>query len=141
MAKANFHASRHAQLHHLCCVIQSNMFTIIILLASLYFHFSRSLSTKKIVYIATVPSFPLVSYPDVLITMDATPCHLAFYFLYSCLHLPFWKMWSGCLYNVYTAFQKLQAVRLILHLLFLFNLVRLFIYIWIIVLLHLWTMD
>ena len=55
LGKANFCANRHAQLCHLCCVIQNDIFTIGILLLThfvLFSHFVFSLASTSVIFSA-----------------------------------------------------------------------------------------
>ena len=84
LGKANFCTNGHSQLHHLCCVIQSDMLSVYHSPMQLFSHVHFSISSlhqlERLANLQQSPiplQFPL---PDVVIATDATPTHWAFYF-------------------------------------------------------------
>ena len=100
----------------LCCVIQSDMFTILPTIYFLGFNFPFPPYVNWNSYLicnrAPVPlHFPL---PNVVIATDAMPIHWAFYFQGSCLPLLVSRSWSGSMCRAHIALQELQAVAMLL---------------------------
>ena len=119
LGKANFCTSGHSQLHHLCCVIQSDMRSVYHSPTQLFLHVHFSLSSlhqlEQLAKLQQSPvplQFPL---PDVVIATDATPTHWAFYFQGSGLPLSVSGAWSGSLARAHIALHELQAVAVMLH--------------------------
>ena len=119
LGKANFCTNSHAQLNHLCCVIQIDMLHIYHSPTQLFSHVRFSLSSlcqlEQLAHLqqSLVPlQFPL---PHVVISPDSTPTHWAFYFQGSGLPLSVSDTWSGSLCRAHIALQELQAVAIMLH--------------------------
>ena len=117
LGKANFCTNGHSQLCCLCCVIKSDMLSVYHS-PTQFSHVQCFLSSLcQLEWLAHLQQshvplqFPL---PDVVIAMDATPTHWAFYFQGS--GLPLWVSgaWSGSLCRAHIAFQELQAVAMML---------------------------
>ena len=104
--KANFCASGHSQLQRLCCVIQSDMLTVITLLPTCFllstFHFQLYVNWKlsHLQQNAVHLQLPI---PDVVIATDAMPTHWAFYFQGSGLPLSVSGSLSGSMCRINNA--------------------------------------
>ena len=119
LGKANFCTNGHSQLHHLCCVIQSDMLSVYHSPTQLFSHAYFSLSSlHQLEWLAELQQSPVLlqfPLPDVVIATDATPTHWAFYFQESGLPLSVSGAWSGSLSRAHIALQELQAVAVMLH--------------------------
>ena len=112
LGKANFCANGHAQLHHLCCVIQNGMLTVIILLFTYFvlviFLFQLCINLWDCLNFKSIKFCLQVSLSDVVMNMDAMFCHWTFYFLDSGLILSIYRTWAGSEYNVHIPFQRIK---------------------------------
>ena len=119
LGKANFCTNGHSQLHCLCHVIQSDMLSVyhspMQLFSHVYFSLSSLHQLDRLANLQQSPvplQFPL---PDVVIAIDATPTHLAFYFQGSGLPLSVSGAWSGSLCRAHITLQELHAVAVMLN--------------------------
>ena len=119
LGKAKFCTNGQSKLHHLCCVIQSDMLNVYHsptqLFSDVHFSFSSLHQLEQLAKLQQSPvplQFPL---PDVVIATDATPTHGAFYFQGSGLPLSVSGAWPGSLARAHIALQELQAVAVMLH--------------------------
>ena len=119
LGKANFCTNGHSQLWHLCCVIQSDMLSVYISPTQLFFHVYFSLSSlHQLEWLAKLQQSPVPLHfplPDVVIAIDATPTHWAFYFQGFGLPSSVSGSWSGSLSRAHIVLQELQAVAIMLH--------------------------
>ena len=119
LGKTNFCTNGHSQLHHLCCVIQSDMPSVYLSPTQLFscVHFSLS-SLHQLEQLAKLQQSPVplqFPLPDVVIAIDATPTLWAFYFQGSGLPLSVSGAWSGSLSRAHIALQELYAVAVMLY--------------------------
>ena len=80
-----------------------------------YFSFSDLCQLEWLSHLQQSPVPLQFPFPDVIIAIDATPTHWAFYYQGSSLPLSVSVFWSGSMCRAHIALQELQAVTMMLH--------------------------